>query len=928
MLIVGCALVAAPGPSGVWIGQDGQDRVGPSSVAKPSDVQDIHIVLDGLPPGRAVVHAAISGEGADEWQYKGKWGPWAAVLEQEPGSRRADLFIEPARVETGRRFTIKLRYDDGGSSDLVVQGRRANPRLWMPGAAFAAAWIGQEAGDCVGSGPGVGPDGLQDAHLALRGLSAGFEVKSLLVEGPAGTRWRFGINAEGDSNAELVRDPKEPAKAELYIQPTGDLSGQRLTLTMTYAHGRKDSTTVLAGPTEPSRRMPAIRLPEPIAHSMTARWLGQDRAPGARPGDVHLTLAGIPSGRSIAAAALGDAVKGYWVYRARPGDSGAIPPAGDEAPLLLQAGADPARADLFFAPERDETGAMLTLRLVFADGTLALVRLPGNSCDLRQRAPELAGSTGEARPGDDLQDMVDRHRTVKLTPGSYHFTRPLVLSQTVALLGAPGATLVFTQGADQPPWPAAITVCKSRTTLDGFAVRFAGPVRWKTDFPWGPALVGVTDANDGSPRVGLSFTRLDLEAPPAANPSGWEDAPRTFRLVNARSGRVANNRIRGGTIELCEGPWEIVDNDYLGTLPGTVSYCVIGAHYCYDLVVRGNQARSVAPSGKTWRFLVMTGSGSGDRIEDNVVTGIGPRDDDTIPPANASEIVLTEAYHLHFEGKPAAIGADGLIVGLGQGKPLGGSPRPGAVVAVLSGSQAGQWRRITQVLDPVTFLLDEPLPAGTDRILVATGFVNETFARNTIDSRGSSNAGNMILAGNHYGTRVLDNHLKGAGDAFQLTAYPTESPGIWGWSHAPFLGALIAGNTLEDALKGGTVGVLHSDAAKSSRGRTYMTATVRDNTVRWTPEFFAQERRRGAKALPPGLTIGFRPALDPGELALTTHNNRLDAPATARSAVTVRVHAAILNGKRTVNQGFTLTPVSAPASAARAAEGSPGGNRQ
>jgi len=232
------------------------------------------------------------------------------------------------------------------------------------------------------------------------------------------------------------------------------------------------------------------------------------------------------------------------------------------------------------------------------------------------------------------------------------------------------------------------------------------------------------------------------------------------------------------------------------------------------------------------------------------------------------------------------------------------------------------------VLDRVTFLLDEPLPPGTDRILVATGFVNETFARNTIDSRGGSNAGNMILAGNHYGTRVLDNHLKGAGDAFQLTAYPTESPGIWGWSHAPFLGGLIAGNTLEDSQKGGTIGVLHSDAAKSSRGRTYMTATVRDNTVRWTPEFLSKERWRGAKAMPPGLTIGFRPVLDPGELVVTTHNNRLDAPDVARSAVNVRVHAAILNGKRTVNQGFTLLPVTPTASAARSAESPPGGNRR
>ena len=279
----------------MWIGQDGHDRVGPSAEVKPSDVQDIHIVLDGLPPRKAVIHAVITGQGADEWQYKGKWGPWAAVLEREPGSPRADLYLEPTRVETGRPFTVKLRYDDGTTSEFIVRGRRASPHLRMPGAALAVTWIGQEPGDRVGSGPGVGPDGLQDARLALRGLSAGFEVRSVLIEGQAGTRWRFGVNPEGDSNAELVRDPKDPAKADLFIQPPGDLSGQRLKLTVAYAQGQTDAANVLAGPTDPARRMPAVRLPQPIAHAITARWLGQDRSPGAGPGDVHRDGHGNPS---------------------------------------------------------------------------------------------------------------------------------------------------------------------------------------------------------------------------------------------------------------------------------------------------------------------------------------------------------------------------------------------------------------------------------------------------------------------------------------------------------------------------------------------------------------------------------------------------------------------------------------------------------
>jgi hypothetical protein len=921
MLIVAAALVAAPGgPSGIWIGQDGHDLVGPSCEPKPSGVQDIHIVLDGLPPARGVVHAIITGHGADEWQFQGKWGPWAAVLERAPASRRGDLFLEPTRVETGRPFTVKLRFDDGSTSEFVVRGRRANPRVRMPGAALTVTWIGQKSDDWVGSGLGVGPDGLQDARLELRGLSPGIEVRSVLIEGPAGIRWRFGVNADGDANAELVRDRKEQARADLYFQPTGDLSGQRLRLTLVYALGQTDVASVVAGPTDPARRMPAVKLPEPIAHTITARWLGQDRSPGARPGDVHVAISGIPLGRSIAAAALSDSVRGgYWVYRSSPGNPAVIAPVDEEAPLTLRAGKGPESADFFFAPIRDETEAMLTLRLVMSDGALALVRFPGGTCDPRLRVPEVAGTTCEARPGDDLHELVNRHRTVKLAPGTYRLRHPLVLDQPVALLGAPGATLLFDQATDQPPWPAAITVHRGRTTLEGFAVRFAGPIRWKNDVSWGPALIGVTEVPDNShpdPRIGMTFTRLDLEAPPAANPGGWVEAPRTFRLVNARGGRVANNRIKGGTIELSEGPWEIAENDYQGTAPGTVSPSVIAAHFCHDLVVKRNRAQPVGPSGKTWRFLVLTGSGTNDRIEDNVVTAIGPRDDDTIPPANAPEVVLTEAYHLHFEGRPASIAPDGRIVGLGQGQPLGYPAMPGSVVAVLSGGEPGQWRRITHVLDRVTFLLDEPLPPGTDRIAVATGFVNETFARNVIDSRGGSKAGNLILAGNHFGTRVVDNHLKGAGDAFLLTAYPTESPGIWGWSHAPFLGGLIAGNTLEDAQRGGTIGVVHSEYAKSNHGRTYLTATLRENTVKWTSGFLHERRRAGTTVPPPALTIGIRPSRDPGELVVATRHNRLDAPPGLSSAVTVRVNAAILNGRRTVDQAFTLTPVQPAANAA------------
>ncbi len=544
-------------------------------------------------------------------------------------------------------------------------------------------------------------------------------------------------------------------------------------------------------------------------------------------------------------------------------------------------------------------------------------------------APDVKGTTIVAKPGDDLGVLISQHRTVKLAAGTYTMTQPLVLEKPVNLVAERDATLLFQQSSDQPPWPAAITVHRSHTTLDGFAIRFDGAIRWQEDVAWGPSVIGVTSIQDNShpdPRVDLTFANLDIEGPAASSdrPGQWSPAVRLFRLINARSGRLLGNTLKGGTVEFFQGPWEIIGNDFRGTRPGTVSSNVFGAHNPHDLLVKRNRARSMAPNGKTWRFLVMTGRGANDRIEDNDIVAIGARDDDTIPWSNEPEVILTESYHLHFEGKPAAISADGLIVSLGEGRPLGQPMRVGSVVAVTAGEKLGVWRRVSQVLDRVTFLLDEPLPPRTDRIVIASGFVGESFCRNRVDSRGGSRAANLVLAGNHFGTQVRDNHLLGAGDSFQITAYPSESPGIWGWSHAPFLGGTISGNIIEDAEGGAILGVLRSEYTKSSRGRTYFTARLTSNTIRWSSEFLAKHQGRGAK-LPPGLTIGYRPASDPTEQIIVGGDNRLDAPHAFPQALTMRVHDAIYNGKTVVNKGWPL-PAPAEKPVAKATPAGRGGS--
>src|SRR5262249_32750469 len=151
-------------------------------------------------------------------------------------------------------------------------------------------------------------------------------------------------------------------------------------LSIVYASGQTDRASVVAGPTDPRRAMPRLSLPHPTSDvKIGARWLGQDGAPGSAPGDVHLALSGLPSGRPVVAAVLSDAVRGCWVYRGEHASAQEF--LGEGAPLTFRAGRDPTQADVFFAPIRDESDRNLTLRLVLGGGGFAVARFPGGKCD-------------------------------------------------------------------------------------------------------------------------------------------------------------------------------------------------------------------------------------------------------------------------------------------------------------------------------------------------------------------------------------------------------------------------------------------------------------------------------------------------------------------------------------------------------------------
>jgi hypothetical protein len=418
----------------------------------------------------------------------------------------------------------------------------------------------------------------------------------------------------------------------------------------------------------------------------------------------------------------------------------------------------------------------------------------------------------------------------------------------------------------------------------------------------------MTDALDqghNEPKVNVTFTRLDLEVPPVEKSTGWIDAIRLMRLLGAKNGVIADNILRGGSIEFFRGPWQIVNNDFRGTRPGTISHCVFAAHGTYDLVIRGNRTRALEPSGKTWRFLVLTGESCNDVVERNIVEQVGARDDDTMPWSNEPEVILTESYRIRYEGKLLDHSTDGRLVRIGR--PQGEAGRTGEVLSLLNGPAAGQWRRIVQMIDPQTYLLDSPVPAGADVVSLSSGFVSETFQENRIDIRGGRRSSSIIFAGNHFGTRLIKNHVSGGDYAFRILSCATEQPMTWGWTHAPFLDLVVEGNTFEDAREGCMIGVEHEPRyIKTNHGRIYMTASVKDNVVRWSESFLAQDQHTESKEPLLGLTLGLGNSLDPGEFVVTAQGNRLEAPAGRRGAPSLLIRGVNYNSERILDRKFDL----------------------
>src|SRR5258708_3021161 len=69
----------------------------------------------------------------------------------------------------------------------------------------SAEWLGQVGEDRVNSGVSVGPDGLADAKIVVRGLLKDVEIVGIVLKSSTGIQWHSGANPGALISSELIR---------------------------------------------------------------------------------------------------------------------------------------------------------------------------------------------------------------------------------------------------------------------------------------------------------------------------------------------------------------------------------------------------------------------------------------------------------------------------------------------------------------------------------------------------------------------------------------------------------------------------------------------------------------------------------------------------------------------------------------------------
>lgn len=872
-----------------WMGQTGEDFAGKATTLGGNGIQDIRIEVAGFPAGQ-VTSIVLKGHGGGEWQWAPNGMPpggWAIHMIPDAANQSAQLFFESGQEETGREFELKWTVPGQPERSVYFPGGKADPTKPVASARIAARWIGQEAGkpvDMTNPSPAVGPDGVEDVIIELSGLSDRDEVAAVDVRTEDDRfRWSFGVNPKGVWNAELVREPKNSPSARLILAlppPTKtSLVGRKMEVRLKYASEAVTEANLVAGEAVADKLMPRSPIPKTIASKIKAKWLGPATRSKAGAGAVRLELSGMVNDPRVMSAVLTDSAGGIY---ATANAKSELP----FQPLFVErSGTD--KAILEFLPARDLAGQPLSLCLTYADGSYGFVDVQGGETDIERRIPPVASARTQVRPGQDLQSAVNRGGTIVLADGDYDLSATLSLDRPVRIEAAPNARPVLNfSGLSNEPWRALIKIRSGGVSLSGITIHCSESIDWKNDVAYGPAVISTTDPDDrgfdhDATHWGIVLEKLDITGPPQNSGSGKPtEAVKLVKVLNGALGRIEGCLLKGGTVHLAGGPWKIAQNRHDGPLPGTFAYDAFAVTKPLDLEILSNRVEPTGGSGKLWRFANLTQQGYGVRVEGNIVRKVGPRKDDTIDDMNANEIFLTESYRLKFEGVPSSVSTDGTVVVLDETP--GGLPAPGDAVTLLTGDDAGEFVTVVQNLGNGAIRVSPPLqisgnPASRTVISVASGFRETRIEGNTIDATGSDNAFNLCLAGNHFGSIVAGNVLTGGGESMRITSFPTESPNVWGWSHAPMAGLVIRDNRISGAALPARIASDQGATIKSSAGRTYFSAEITGNTF-------------GASLAGPALKIGDPGTLDASGTAATLKGNTGDPANSEIEIVSGRVN--------------------------------------
>ena len=511
-----------------------------------------------------------------------------------------------------------------------------------------------------------------------------------------------------------------------------------------------------------------------------------------------------------------------------------------------------------------------------------------------------------------------------LNAGNYYIdaNQPLVFSRPLWLDGSPNANIIFNAnslitGNSLTQCGSLVQINSNHVMLSNINLSFSNPVHFSN----GTAIsINKGKTSPGQRIVDVTLSNLTITGP-ASTADDWANQTNLTNIMPAgrnaqnlimadnASGFIVHNTFKGGPVEVKSGPWNITDNTFLGTTPtnqvfpanyarGDLANHTVPSYSDYvfrldsahDVNLSNNTATVQAPSGNepramVYRFLLINnpdtaayninvannviGSGMGRRFEDDSTRGGTPNLSNLSGnPYNQPEMILNENYQVNYEGVNLQHTGDAHVLALPspsssrRGRPI----TAGDVVAILSGTYAGQYRTVAQVLDQANanttlLLLTDTMPGGansTYEISVSRGLVNTTYANNTIDLSGTTSTG-IVATGNQFGLSIINNTITGnntevidgngaiqINKAIRLEAQTNERSvadikygyqyqyplPTMAWTRTPLFNVNVANNTINNTLGGISVWVDNSggDHASSSLNRRYFDGTIACNT--------------------------------------------------------------------------------------------------